>query len=327
MNLQHLNYFMAIKENGSISKAAEVLHVSQPSLSRIMKGLEAEVGAPLLCRTARGVVLTADGQLLYDHVKRALTILEDSKTKIRVRASKERLVIYTTGDRSTLNVIGAFRKENPGIEVEERWVPFDMQNFIYPEGGEQECSICVIPEGDFVLDPGKFNLVRFHKISAWIISRADHWLSGYDEISLSDLMDETLVLPMENSVYALYAKSMFRQQNFIPKTEARELCEEPMNRLSKALDEISLVYQQNGIPVPHDMERYIMLFWRNLIETRNDLVLMYTSVNRKHGMEPHGALLTGPGSERCSYMIWPKEQGQTASLLLFVEFIRNRYNR
>ncbi|WP_439693825.1 LysR family transcriptional regulator [Curtobacterium sp. SP.BCo] len=59
--LQQLRYFIEVASEGSISAAADLLYVAQPTLSAAMKDLEARVGRPLFVRSARGVVLTVDG--------------------------------------------------------------------------------------------------------------------------------------------------------------------------------------------------------------------------------------------------------------------------
>nr|WP_253201255.1 LysR substrate-binding domain-containing protein [Sphingomonas quercus] len=71
--MRHLRYFVAVAEEGSLTVAAEKrLHTAQPSLSRQLRDLEMEVGAPLLVRTSRGVTLTAAGQAFLDHARLAL---------------------------------------------------------------------------------------------------------------------------------------------------------------------------------------------------------------------------------------------------------------
>jgi len=61
LTLQQLRYFIEVAAEGSISAAADELHVAQPTMSAAMKDLEARVGRALLVRSARGVSLTADG--------------------------------------------------------------------------------------------------------------------------------------------------------------------------------------------------------------------------------------------------------------------------
>jgi LysR family hca operon transcriptional activator len=74
MELRHLRYFVAVAEEGSLTVAAERrLHTSQPSLSRQIKDLEYEVGAPLLVRSVRGIELTAAGQAFLNHARLALS--------------------------------------------------------------------------------------------------------------------------------------------------------------------------------------------------------------------------------------------------------------
>ena len=67
MTLIQLNYFITIAETKSLNKAADLLYVSQPSLTSAMKELEKELGITLFFRSGRGVTLTNDGAefLLY----------------------------------------------------------------------------------------------------------------------------------------------------------------------------------------------------------------------------------------------------------------------
>ena len=72
MDLRKLGYFVAIAEEGSITAAAQRLHMSQPPLSLTVTQLERELGATLLHRHARGVTLTEAGQHLLTHARRLL---------------------------------------------------------------------------------------------------------------------------------------------------------------------------------------------------------------------------------------------------------------
>ena len=77
MDLRHLRYFIAIAEEGSLTVAAEKrLHTAQPSLSRQMRDLEAELGCDLLIRSARGVELTPAGRVFLDHARIVLVQIE-----------------------------------------------------------------------------------------------------------------------------------------------------------------------------------------------------------------------------------------------------------
>lgn len=75
MELRQLKYFVTIVEQMSFSKAAEILHISQPSLSNTIKNLEIEVGFQVLERNTRNMRLTEGGEILYE---RALQLLAES---------------------------------------------------------------------------------------------------------------------------------------------------------------------------------------------------------------------------------------------------------
>lgn len=79
MELRTLRYFVKIVEMGSFAKAARQVHISQPALSIAIRKLEAELNAPLLDRTAAGVVPTAFGQSLYENASRAIRDLSRAR--------------------------------------------------------------------------------------------------------------------------------------------------------------------------------------------------------------------------------------------------------
>ena len=84
MELRHLRYFIAVAEAGSLKLAAEEkLHTTQPSLSRQIRALEHEVGAPLFLRSSRGVELTAAGRVLLDHARVMLSQAETAVQSVR----------------------------------------------------------------------------------------------------------------------------------------------------------------------------------------------------------------------------------------------------
>ncbi|HEX2711817.1 MAG TPA: LysR family transcriptional regulator, partial [Candidatus Acidoferrales bacterium] len=72
MELRHLRYFVTAAEELNFSRAAARLHVSQPPLSRQIRDLEKEIGAPLFDRTAKGVQLTPAGKSFLEQARQIL---------------------------------------------------------------------------------------------------------------------------------------------------------------------------------------------------------------------------------------------------------------
>jgi LysR family hca operon transcriptional activator len=90
MELRHLRYFVAVAEEKSITvAAARRLRTAQPSLSRQLRELEAEVGAALMTRSARGIELTAAGRVFLDHARLALAQVEAATAAARRAAHPE----------------------------------------------------------------------------------------------------------------------------------------------------------------------------------------------------------------------------------------------
>jgi LysR family hca operon transcriptional activator len=123
MELRHLRYFVAVAEAGSLKLAAEQrLHTAQPSLSRQIRDLEAEVGAELLKRSARGIELTAAGRSFLDHARLSLAQADaavQSARRIAQPAKPVFAVGFLTGHEvdcipPTTNIL---RDDLPNLEV------------------------------------------------------------------------------------------------------------------------------------------------------------------------------------------------------------------
>lgn len=91
MELRHLRYFVAVAAHGSFNRAAEILHLTQPPLSRQVKDLEEELGVPLLVRGANAVKLTAAGELFYEEAREVLARADEAVRRVRGEAGGETL--------------------------------------------------------------------------------------------------------------------------------------------------------------------------------------------------------------------------------------------
>ena len=96
MDLRHLRAFVAVAEEGTFTKAARRLHISQPPLSKQVRQLERELGATLFVRHRDGIELTSDGTMLLERAQAALTAFrefEDSTKAVSARARPLRVGI------------------------------------------------------------------------------------------------------------------------------------------------------------------------------------------------------------------------------------------
>jgi LysR family transcriptional regulator, nitrogen assimilation regulatory protein len=118
MEIRQLQYFLKIAEAGSLSRASISLAVGQPVLSRLVKGLEDELGTPLLHRTGRGVVLSDAGRLLEQHARTVLNAVGTAENEVKALrlAPTERVVIGlppSVGAVLTTPLVRQFKHESP----------------------------------------------------------------------------------------------------------------------------------------------------------------------------------------------------------------------
>ncbi|HEY8648288.1 MAG TPA: LysR family transcriptional regulator [Candidatus Limnocylindria bacterium] len=122
MELQQLRYFVAIADTGTFTAAAKDLHVAQPSVSKQVRKLEAELGASLLERRKAGITLTDAGAILLPWARRVLADVDGARAEVAGLASLERgrLSVGATPSLSTVllpRVLASFHAAHPGVSL------------------------------------------------------------------------------------------------------------------------------------------------------------------------------------------------------------------
>lgn len=123
MNERHMLYILTILEEGSFTKAARKLYISQPSLSQIIKSVEANLGAPIFNRTTDPISLTPAGQLYVEAAKQITTISTNLAKQIEELSNEEfgklSLGISVQRGMEILPYIyPRFKKNFPHVELE-----------------------------------------------------------------------------------------------------------------------------------------------------------------------------------------------------------------
>lgn len=121
MDLRALRYFVEVVRSNSFTRAAEALHVTQPTISKMVRALEEELGGPLLLREGRGVQLTDAGQVVH---ARGLQVLEQSRQLLQEVAEVDGIArgslsvgIMPTAGHYMAPVIARFQQLHPGVEL------------------------------------------------------------------------------------------------------------------------------------------------------------------------------------------------------------------
>lgn len=123
INLHHLRLFAAVVDNGGFTKAAAVLNLSQPAISKALKELESELGMPLLERSGRSLRLTDAGKTLHGRARELFGVERVAERELReLRGLKRgalRMAASTTIATYLLpTVLGRFHLRHPRIRIQ-----------------------------------------------------------------------------------------------------------------------------------------------------------------------------------------------------------------
>lgn len=193
MDIRVLQYFLTVAREQTISGAAEVLHMTQPPLSKQLKELEAELGKQLLIRGKRRITLTKEGMLLRKRAEEIVTLME--KTKAEISTSDEAVSgeVYigggeTEGMRPIAKTIRRVQEKYPNI----RFHLFSGDGYDVTEHLDRG----LIDFGTLIepLDMGKYDSKRLPRPDTWgLIMRKDSPLAQKERIVPEDLKDIPLI--------------------------------------------------------------------------------------------------------------------------------------
>ncbi|AZN42156.1 LysR family transcriptional regulator [Paenibacillus albus] len=122
INMEWYRSFYWTARMGSLSRAAEQLHITQPAISHTLKQLEHALGGPLFFRSAKGVSLTAEGEVMLQYVEQAFNLFESGEKRIAdMRNLDEGEIRIGAGDTLSkhylLPFLEKFHKEYPNIRI------------------------------------------------------------------------------------------------------------------------------------------------------------------------------------------------------------------
>ncbi|MER2092573.1 LysR family transcriptional regulator [Saccharopolyspora rectivirgula] len=118
--LRLVEYFVAVMEHGSVTKAAQALFIAQPSLSQAIRNLERQLGVQLFHRTGRKLVLTEDGKAFAEPARRILRDVQRAREAVQqVRATAagqlDLAVVPALAVHPLPLIAGEFRRQHPGV--------------------------------------------------------------------------------------------------------------------------------------------------------------------------------------------------------------------
>ncbi|MDK2824155.1 MAG: hypothetical protein PWQ67_475 [Clostridia bacterium] len=200
MELRQLEYFIAVSKYQNFTRAAESLHVAQPSITTSIKKLEDELGIKLFERNKKSIQLTDEGKIFYKRIKKILQDLDEAVFEIR--------------DLSNLNkgsiklglppMIGAYLFPNIFTHFKEAYPQLDLQvseegsiaTHILIEKGELDLGIIIIPK-----DTKDLNILPITEEKIMLCLAPKHKLSNEKVVSFNQLKDEKFILLKKDSYH------------------------------------------------------------------------------------------------------------------------------
>lgn len=193
MELRELRYFLAVAREQSISKAAEILHTTQPNLSRQMQNLERETGQRLLIRGAKKIALTEAGQLLRKRAEEIIELYNKTEAELSTPITDVSGDIYIGGGESY--VMGLVAKAARSVQRDYPNVKYHL--FSGDSGTISErLDKGLIDFGIFIepFDLSKYDHLRLPLYDTWgVIMRKDSPLAQKEFIMPEDLWDKPII--------------------------------------------------------------------------------------------------------------------------------------
>lgn len=273
MEIRVLRYFLEVAREGSVTHAAERLHISQPTLSKQLKDLEAELGKKLFVRGSFSVRLTDEGMLLRKRAEDILDMVDKTAEEFKALGEITGGDIHigcaeSDGIKHLARRIKAVQERYPGIRVH---LYSGDTNDLAERLDRGLLDFAVIAQA---VDLSKYNYLELPGADTWgVVMRKDAPLAGKEAVRMEDL----LALPLIVSRQGL--------QEDIPK-----LLGEAVDRL-RVTATLNLVY--NGSVLAREGLGYVLTFDK-LVDTGEESELCFRPLT--------------PPLETKLYVVWKKYQ-------------------
>ncbi len=216
MEIHQLRYFCAVARNGTFTKASEVEHVAQPSLSQQILKLEAELGARLFDRLPRSARLTVFGRVFLPKAQRILRELGEAKTEMLEMAGDEKGnvilgIIPTVASYLLPRILAGFTRVHPRvtIQVVEDITPALLERL---HQGSVDMAIVALPvSGD------EISSRHLLEESFYAVLPNSHACAGHKTLRLSELKNDSFLLLKEGHCFRDSMIAACRQSRVTPK--------------------------------------------------------------------------------------------------------------
>jgi LysR family nitrogen assimilation transcriptional regulator len=194
MDIKQLHALLVVADVGSVTRAAEILHIVQPAVSRQLRLLEEDMGVPLFDRGRHGMTLTEAGQILVEYARRAMHELDRARAEIQPASDTVKGIVTigllpSTSDLLASPLVSAVSVSHPGIRLRIlTGYAGHLQDWL--ESGEIDTALLYDPKPSPTMQIKPLLHERL-----WIVGSVSAGLRPDQPAELVDFDGEPMILP------------------------------------------------------------------------------------------------------------------------------------
>jgi len=186
LDLRLVRYFTVVAEHRHFGRAAEALHVAQPSLSRQIRHLEQQLGARLLDRTPQGSRLTEAGEVFLPLARALLRSADQAAARTRAAAQPSRITIGYTIGLIVTPAVRQLRREHPDADVQTLHLDWNQPREALLDH-RVDAVVTRLP-----LRTAGLHVTILYDEPRVLLVPLDHRLAGKESVSIDDIADEPI---------------------------------------------------------------------------------------------------------------------------------------
>ncbi|AJY76485.1 LysR family transcriptional regulator [Paenibacillus beijingensis] len=216
MDIRQLTYFIEVAKHRSFTKAAQHLHITQPTLSKMVRMLEDELGVTLFDRSSKQIELTDAGETILRSSQQILKSLDNMTAElddvVQLKKGTLRLGIPPMiGGHVFPSIIERFHSKYPQIRLQlvehgGKLIEAGVDN------GELDVGLVILP----IVDEEKFHLLPCIEEQLHLVVHPGHWASSYRSIELRELEHESFIMFKDEFTLHHLIQEQCRQAGFEP---------------------------------------------------------------------------------------------------------------
>ncbi|MDH9599573.1 cidABC operon transcriptional activator CidR [Staphylococcus capitis] len=193
MDIKHMKYFVEVVKQGGMTNASKSLYIAQPTISKAIKDIEAEMAVPLFDRSKRNLVLTDAGKIFFNKCKEIISLYDNLPTEINSLYGLETGHINISMSavmsmRKFIGILGDFHQLYPNITYN-----------LIESGGKTTENLILNDEVDIgvttlPVDHHLFESISLNKEDLRVVLHREHPLAYKTKIKMEELAEENFIL-------------------------------------------------------------------------------------------------------------------------------------